>query len=121
MHDIGERLEKLEGQGYINLSELKDNPEFIDTVIKTTQYALRTSEAEKIEYFRNALINTAIGESPEQSESQIFLSLLDSFTIWHVRILKLFDNPSRWFEINKIAQPQNVIGEIGRASCRERV
>lgn len=110
MHDIGERLAKLEGQGDINLSELKDNPEFIDTVIKTTQYALRTSEAEKIEYFRNALINTAIGESPEQSESQIFLNLLDSYTIWHVRILKLFDNPSHWFETNRIEPPQNVMG-----------
>jgi len=110
MHDIGERLEKLEGQGYINLSELKDNPEFIDTVIKTTQYALRTSEAEKIEYFRNALINTAIGESPEQSESQIFLNLLDSYTIWHIRILKLFDNPSHWFETNKIEPLRNVMG-----------
>lgn len=110
MHDIGERLAKLEGQDDIDLSELKDNSEFIDTVIKTTQYALRTSEAEKIEYFRNALINTAIGESPEQSESQIFLNLLDSFTIWHVRILKLFDNPSHWFEINKIAPLQNVVG-----------
>jgi len=110
MHDIGERLAKLEGQGDINLSELKDNPEFIDTVIKTTQFALRTSEAEKIEYFRNALINTAIGESPQQSESQIFLNLLDSYTIWHVRILKLFDNPTHWFDTNKIEPPQNVMG-----------
>jgi len=110
MKDIGERLAKLESQGDINLSELKDNPEFIDTVIKTTQYALRTSEEEKIEYFRNALINTAIGESPEQSESQIFLNLIDSYTIWHIRILKLFDNPSHWFETNRIEPPQNVMG-----------
>jgi len=53
MHDIGERLAKMESQGYINLSELQNNPEFIDTVIKTTQYALQTTEAEKIEYYRS--------------------------------------------------------------------
>jgi len=110
MHDIGERLARMESQHDIDLSELQNNQEFIDTVIKTTQFALRTSEAEKIEYFRSALLNTALGETPDQSESQIFLSLIDDFTVWHIRILKLFDNPTHWFEINKIAPPQNVMG-----------
>jgi hypothetical protein len=110
MHDIGERLAKLESRGDIDLSELQNNPEFIDTVIKSTQFALRTSEVEKIEYFRNALLNTALGESPDQSESQIFLNLIDVYTVWHIRILKLFDNPSNWFEINKLDPPTNIIG-----------
>lgn len=110
MHDIGERLAKLESQGDIDLSELQDNPEFIDAVIQTTQYALRTSEAEKITYFRNALLNTARGESTDQSESQIFLNLIDTFTIWHIRILKLFDNPNHWFENNNLEAPTNIIG-----------
>ena len=110
MHVIGERLAKLESQGDIDLSELQDNPEFIDTVIQTTQYALRTSESEKIDYFRNALLNTALGESPDQSESQIFLNIIDSYTIWHIRILKLFDNPSHWFEINNLEAPTKIMG-----------
>lgn len=110
MHDIGERLAKLESEGDIKLSDLQNNQDFIDTVIKTTQFALRTSEAEKIEYFRNALVNTALGESPDQSESQIFLSLIDDFTVWHIRILKLFDNPNRWFEINNLEAPKNIMG-----------
>jgi len=110
MHDIGERLAEIESKGEINLSELQENPEFIDTVIQTTQFALRTSESEKIEYFRNALINSAIGESPDQSESQIFLNLIDTFTIWHIRILKLFDNPIHWFEINSLEAPTNIMG-----------
>ena len=110
MHDIGERLAKLESQGDIDLSELQDNPEFIDAVIQTTQYALRTSEAEKITYFRNALLNTARGESTDQSESQIFLNLIDEYTVWHIRILKLFDNPNHWFEINKLKPPTNIMG-----------
>lgn len=110
MHDIGERLAKLETEGQVDLSELQDNPEFIDTVFKTTQFALRTSEAEKIEYLRNALMNTATGDSPDQSESQIFLNLIDTYTVWHIRILKLFDNPTLWFENNSLIAPTNIMG-----------
>ena len=110
MHDIGERLAKLESQGDIDLSELQENPEFIDTVIQTTQLSLRTSEVEKIEYFKNALLNTALGDTPDQSESQMFLNLIDSYTIWHIRILKLVDNPSLWFENNNLEAPTNIMG-----------
>jgi hypothetical protein len=110
MHDIGERLAILETEGQVDLSELQDNPEFIDTVFKTTQFALRTSETEKIEYFRNALMNTATGESPDQSESQIFLNLIDIYTVWHIRILKLFDDPTLWFENNNLIAPTNIMG-----------
>ena len=110
MHDIGKRLAKMETEGQVDLSELQDNPEFIDTVFKTTQFALRTSETEKIEYFRNALINTATGDSPDQSESQIFLNLIDTYTVWHIRILKLFDNPPQWFKIHNLDVPNNISG-----------
>ncbi len=110
MHDIGERLARLETQGDVDLSELQNNPVFIDAVIQTTQFALRTSEAEKIEFFRNALLNTALGDSPDQSETQIFLSLLDGYTVWHIRLLKLFDNPTHWFETNNLKVPTNIMG-----------
>jgi len=110
MHDIGERLANLETQGKIEITELQENPEFIDTVIQTTQYALRTSEAEKIEYFRNALLNTALGDSPDQSETQIFLNLLDGYSVWHIRLLKLFDNPTHWFETHNLEVPTNIMG-----------
>jgi hypothetical protein len=110
MHDIGERLAKLESQGDIDLSELQEKPEFIDTVIQSTQFALKTSEAEKIEYFRNALLNSALGESPDQSETQIFLNLLDGYTVWHIRLLKLFNNPAHWFKTNNLEVPTNIMG-----------
>lgn len=37
--------------------------------------------------------------------SQIFLKLIDDFTIWHIRILDLFNDPPEWFKRNKKSFP----------------
>ncbi|MEI6056863.1 MAG: hypothetical protein WCR55_12495 [Lentisphaerota bacterium] len=105
MSEIGERLLELERAGKINLEALKENPVFIDTVLAATQIALKTSEQEKLYALKNALINTALSESPDQSEIQIFISLIDIYTIWHIRLLKLFDDPIKWFKDKSLAKP----------------
>lgn len=105
MIEIGERLKRLEDKGIINLESLKDNPSFIDTILQTTQLALRTSDYEKIGLFQNVLINSALGDTPDQAETQIFLNLIETFTTWHIRILKLFDNPSNWLNDNNKTIP----------------
>ncbi len=101
MTEIGERLMTLEQNGSINFDSLQNNPIFIDAVIQTTQSVIRTNEKEKIKLFQNVLINCALNDIPEQSEIQIFLNLIETFTVWHIKILKLFNNPSNWFEVNK--------------------
>lgn len=105
VNKIGERLKDLEEKKSLNLEELKDNEIFIDVVLQTSQEAIKTSEKEKIEYFKNAILNTAIGEHPDLSEIQIFLNFISDFTIWHMRILKFFDDPSEWFSINEVSVP----------------
>lgn len=42
----------------------------------------------------------------------IFVSFIDSLTPWHLRILKLFDNPKAWFEINNITKPNIYSGGL---------
>ncbi len=112
MNDISERLKSLEGKHNINIQELKDNEQFIDIVLQATILALKTSEKEKIEAFQNAVLNTASGDSPEQTISQIFLNLLDSFTVWHIKILKFIDNPILWFNKNSKTPPNFTMGSI---------
>jgi len=100
MTEIGMILKKLEENKGIDLESLRDNDIFIDTVLVATQAALRTSEKGKIEYFKNVIINSALSEQPEQSLIQIFLNLIETFTIWHIKILKFFDDPKTWFHSN---------------------
>lgn len=97
MEQIGQKLKVLEEKESIDLQSLQENEVFIDVVLQCTQEVIKTSEKEKIEYFQNAILNTANGENPELAEIQIFLNFISDFTVWHIKILKLFDEPNEWF------------------------
>jgi len=108
MNEVSERLKELEEKRVIDFEELQNNEQFIDVVLQATSYALKTSEREKIKAFRNAILNTATGVSPDKTISQIFLNQLDRFTVWHIKILYFIDNPRRWFK-NSDKIPQSYL------------
>jgi hypothetical protein len=112
MNDVAERLNKLEEDGLIDIQSLKDNDQFIDVVLQTTTFALKTSEEEKIAAFKNALVNTALGEAPSKTKTQIFLSQLDKFTVWHIKLLNFIDNPRDWFKNANRNPPNYMMGSI---------
>ena len=47
---------------------------------------------------KNAVANTALPDALDESKCQIFLTLVDVFTVWHPGILNFFDNPKKWFD-----------------------
>jgi len=100
MNNIAKKLKELEENKNLNLEELRENELFIDVVTQATQLAIKTSETEKLEYLKNAVLNAATEESLDISETQVFLNFVSDFTVWHVKILKLFDDPTEWFKIN---------------------
>lgn len=103
--DIGQRLKELEEAKRLDLNSLAENDQFVDTVLQATTYALKTSDDEKLTAFKNAILNTALNESPDKTISQIFLTLIDNFTTWHIRILYLFNDPEDWFKVNNRTFP----------------
>lgn len=105
MIEVGEKLKQLEQKEELDLIKLENNDVFIDVVLQTTQLALRTSEKEKIQYFKNVILNSAVEENPNITEVQIFLNFIYTFTVWHIKILKLFDNPENWFKKNGKSLP----------------
>jgi hypothetical protein len=93
MAEVSKALRDLEENRGINLEELQSNDVFIDTVLQATQVALRNSREEKQRALRNAILNAALPNPPDQSLQQMFLNLIDTFTVWH---LKLFRSAERW-------------------------
>lgn len=112
MAEVGQRLKELEEKQIVNLENLATDELFIDVVLKTTQLALLTSQQDKIEYFKNAVLNAAVDENFEISEAEMFLKLISDFTVWHIRILKLFDDPEKWFKINDKTIPNYLSGSL---------
>jgi hypothetical protein len=114
MTKVGEALRDLEENRGVNLEELQSNEEFIDTILQASQVALRNSQEEKRTALRNAILNAALPNPPEQALQQMFLSFVDGFTVWHLRLLKLFDNPPQWAREHNHVFPVMNKGSLAR-------
>ena len=93
MASVGEKLQKLENNG-LELETLQENQQFISAAMYASQLALRTHKQEKLEALRNAVINIALGQAPEEAIQNIFLNFVDTLTELHIQILKLFQAPT---------------------------
>jgi len=108
--EIAVAIAQLIQQDKTQAETLRDNPVFIDTVLQASHIALRSSQDEKRRALRNAILNAALPSAPDQSLQQMFLSYVDAFTVWHLRLLDLFDDPVRWAERNGRQHPEVSIG-----------
>lgn len=99
MTTVGAKLQELERRG-LNLEELQNNEQFISIVMHATQISLRTHKMEKLDALRNALLNVALGQAPDDILQTVFLNLIDSFTTFHLQLLKLFQEPTLPININ---------------------
>jgi hypothetical protein len=98
MNSVAEALKELESRRQVRIEDLASNEPFIDTVLHASQAALRNSQQEKREALRNAVLNSALPCPPDESIQQMFIEWIDSLTVWHLRILRVLDNPKRWFQ-----------------------
>lgn len=92
MEEIAQGLRDLETKG-LKIEDLQQNEQFISAVLHASQIALRTHKEEKRAALRNAVLNVARGQSTEEALQIVFLNLVDLFTEWHLRILRLFQAP----------------------------
>jgi len=106
MNSVAEELKKLEDKGQIRVEDLASNEVFLDTMLHASQAALRNSQNEKREALRNAVLNSALPNPPDESRQQMFVEWIDSLAVWHLRIFMLLANPQQWFKDNKRQPPE---------------
>lgn len=93
MTAVGEKLQDLEDKGF-DIEQLGQNEEFISAVMHASQLALRTHKEEKREALRNAVFNIATGQSPNEALAHMFFEWIDSLSVLHLQVLKLFQSPT---------------------------
>lgn len=96
MIQVTDVLNQLLEKGVITEQDLQSNEKFFTTLVHASNVAIRNHEAEKLNALRNAVINSALPGAPDDTLQQLFLNIVDSFTSWHIALLKLFQNPKQW-------------------------
>jgi len=113
LNSIAEGLQELEEKIKVfKIENLAQNEMFITTAMQASQAAMRNHQKEKLEALRNAVLNAALPNAPEEDLQLIFLGYVDTLTTWHLRILKLFDNPVEWFKQNGKKFPDVLMGGL---------
>ncbi|KAA0698539.1 hypothetical protein DTW90_12085 [Neorhizobium sp. P12A] len=108
-HLVGEPLAKrreewfrLVGQAILDLqgtveefdpSSLSENEEFVSCVYEATHLAMKTHREFKRQALKNAIVNTALGFSLDETLRGRFISCIDRYSDAHIRVLSVLSNP----------------------------
>ncbi len=111
IEEIASAVKELQDQvAEVTPEKLSKNDSFITTLLYATQIASRNHQEEKLGALRNAVMNAALPNAPDEDLQQVFLNHVDSLTPWHLSILSFFDNPERWAQLNGVTYPSWTAG-----------
>ncbi len=91
--EVSEAIADLSQKIGCPIDNLAEDEVFVDCVAKATLIAIRNHHEEKRQALRNAVFNSGASGAPDHALQQIFLDLIDYFTEWHLRLIRLFQNP----------------------------
>jgi hypothetical protein len=86
--DIRSLADRVEG-----LEERLRSPVFVTTLMQTTLIALRSDQSEKLDALRNALLNTALADTPNENQLAMFVRFVDELTPLHLKLLSVINDP----------------------------
>ena len=111
LEDLERRLRDLESKvAGFRLEDLAQNDQFVSATLVATQGALKTHQKEKLDAFKNAVLNVALGKDANADRQGQFLALVDRFTAAHLTLLRFFQDPAGHFERKHITVPTVPVG-----------
>lgn len=98
--------------GDLTPDKLASNEAFVTVAMQASQVAIRNHQQAKLDALRNAVLNSALPNPPQEDEQLIFIRLIDQLTPWHLRVLALLDDPNGWMQRNQVPNPGWGMGGI---------
>ncbi len=108
MEDVGKALKELEESMGIVLESLQKNDIFIDVALEASQIAIKTSNQEKHDALKNAILNSALSAPPEEDLQMIYLRYVEELTPSHLNLLALLTDTEEWGKRKGIEYPKSV-------------
>lgn len=97
--ELKDAFEKLETKvNGFNFEESIIQDKVVDALIQATLIAIKTSETEKRELLRNAILNISQKINIDKDMQTTYLQLIDELTPTHIKILTYFENPEKILE-----------------------
>ena len=93
IESIEKELYELNAQFSDITERVQNNEQAISVILTASPIALKTHNPVKLEALRNIVINAILHEDYEEYKFQMFLSFIDDFTEWHIRLLEYFSSP----------------------------
>ncbi|MCY3907862.1 MAG: hypothetical protein OXF63_11495 [Anaerolineaceae bacterium] len=92
LRDLAEKFERLcERVEEIDPNALVKEEEFKTTFVNAMRLVTYTNRKEKHEMLRNAVLNSALPDAPEDDERTVFLNLVESFSVAHIQCIRAFN------------------------------
>jgi hypothetical protein len=114
MIEVTEALNDLYSKGTVTEKDLQENEKFFTTLVHASTIAIRNHQSEKREALKNAVINSALPDAPDDTIQQLFLNVIDSCTSWHLALLQLFQGPEKWAREHSHSFPALVMGGLSQ-------
>lgn len=95
IESIEKELYELSAQFSDITERVQKNEQAISVILTASPIALKTHNPVKLEALRNIVINAVLHEDYEEYKFQMFLSFIDDFTEWHIRLLEYFSDPQK--------------------------
>jgi len=103
-----ELQEKVDG---FKIEDLSQNETFITVVMHASQVAIRNHQKEKLEALRNAVLNSALPNAPEDDIQLMFLNFVDALTSLHLVILGFLNDPGNCCQRRNVEYPSNMMAD----------
>lgn len=81
-----------------NTENAFENPIFFTAFLHASQIAMRSHQKEKLEALRNAVLNAALPDAPDDDTQHMFLNFIDTLTPSHLKLLQFFAKPREYGE-----------------------